>query len=135
MLSLQLLPQAFFPVASPADPSPVVHSQPALPWPQAQCFACCAAEGVWVQPQQVVGPDQPGRKLCILGHAPDLRPALPWALQADTVVLGADLQVQCSLTLHTPPDCARAGHNLPVPLIKGNHWTGSSLLLPQAQKG
>lgn len=53
----------------------------------------CGADGLWVLPEQVVGPDQPGRKICMLGVTHNLLSALPWAQAADAIVLGADTQV------------------------------------------
>ncbi len=53
----------------------------------------CGADGLWVQPEQVVGPDQPGRKICMLGVTDNLLSALPWVQAADAIVLGADTQV------------------------------------------
>jgi len=46
-----------------------------------------------VLPEQVVGPDQPGRKICMLGVTDSLLSALPWVQAADAIVLGADTQV------------------------------------------
>ena len=44
------------------------------------------ADGEWVEPQQVVGPDQPGRKVVILGETSNPKPALQWAQGAHTIV-------------------------------------------------
>ena len=56
-------------------------------------LAMCDADGSWVLPQQVVAPDQPGRKVCMLGATSNLLSSLPWVSAADAVVLGADIQV------------------------------------------
>ncbi|KAA6417929.1 MAG: ribonuclease Z [Trebouxia sp. A1-2] len=50
-------------------------------------------DGSWVLPEQVVGPDQPGRKICMLGATDNLLSAVPWVQAADAIVLGADSQV------------------------------------------
>ncbi|DBA89422.1 hypothetical protein WJX77_002898 [Trebouxia sp. C0004] len=50
-------------------------------------------DGSWVMPEQVVGRDQPGRKICMLGATDNLLSALPWVQAADAIVLGADTQV------------------------------------------
>ena len=57
------------------------------------CHAVCVADGTWVLPEQVVGPDQPGRKICMLGVTDNLMSASPWVQTADAIVLGADTQV------------------------------------------
>lgn len=57
------------------------------------CHVVCGADGTWVLPEQVVGPDQPGRKICMLGVTDNLLSALPWVQAADAIVLGADTQV------------------------------------------
>ncbi|KAL0052085.1 hypothetical protein WJX82_007711 [Trebouxia sp. C0006] len=49
-------------------------------------------DGSWVLPEQVVGPDQPGRKICMLGVTDNLLSTLPWVQAADAIVLGADTQ-------------------------------------------
>ena len=52
------------------------------------------ADGTWVQPEQVVAPDQQGRCIAILGgDANNLAAALPWAQHAHILVLNTDLQV------------------------------------------
>ena len=57
------------------------------------CHVVCGADGSWVLPEQVVGPDQPGRKICMLGATDNLLSAVPWVQAADAIVLGADSQV------------------------------------------
>ncbi len=56
-------------------------------------FSFLFPDGSWVLPEQVVGPDQPGRKICMLGVTDNLLSTLPWVQAADAIVLGADTQV------------------------------------------
>lgn len=57
--------------------------------PQWACLAdtcSAAAEGQVVSPEQVIGPDQLGRKIAILGTTSSPGDAVQWAQQAHTVV-------------------------------------------------
>ncbi len=73
--------------------NPSSNPKPALVIHRAEAIICGIADGSWVMPEQVVGPDQPGRKICILGHTGNLLSALPWTQSADALVLGAGMQV------------------------------------------
>ncbi len=76
-----------------------VHGSGLLPWEAPAMIAekrklfFLFSDGSWVLPEQVVGPDQPGRKICMLGVTDSLLSALPWVQAADAIVLGADTQV------------------------------------------
>ena len=70
----------------------VTHHVSSL-YPVRSCRVVCNADGTWVLPEQVVGPDQPGRKICMLGVTDNLMSASPWVQTADAIVLGADAQV------------------------------------------
>ena len=81
-----------------ANHSAAAHGLPLLlpPSRTVSCLPLCyalPADGEVVLPQQVVGPDQLGRKIAILGEASNLQAAAQWALRAHTVVAAVPVSV------------------------------------------
>ena len=64
------------------------------------------ADGTVVTPEQVVGPNQAGRKVVILGQTSTPMAALKWAQGADSVVFSPSLQVcECCHVLTRHSSC------------------------------
>ena len=72
-------------------------------------------------PHQVVAPDQPGRKVCMLGATGNLLSALPWVHAADAVVLGADIQVNTGSSSSRSRSCS-SGSGSTMSLNRAAHY-------------